>query len=98
MDKEQVNKLIDERIKKVVPKILKGSAFTDRKLTDTPTDDLQVVPRKYVNLNGVLTNRPNSSVATMGQRYFATDTNVPMTYQRNSSVWVNGIGSVVAQG
>ena len=98
MDKEQIKKLIDERIEKKVPDILKGSSFTVRKLTDTPTDDLQVVPRKYVNLNGSVVSRPTSSVAVMGQRYFATDTGIPMTYNRFSSVWVNGVGSTVAQG
>ena len=97
MNKE-LEKTIDERIKKLVPEILKGSAFTMRKLTDTPTDNLSVVNRAYVNLNGVVASRPTSSVATMGQRYFATDTNIPMTYNRNSSVWVNGSGSTVAQG
>lgn len=95
---EQDKKYIDERIKKLVPEILKGSAFNMRKVTDTPTDDLQVVPRKYVNMNGSVVSRPISSVATMGQKYFAVDTNIPMTYNRNSSVWVNGVGSTVAQG
>ena len=98
MEENKLQKIIDDRIKKLVPVILKGSAFTDRKLTDTPTDDLQVVPRKYVNLNGSVVSRPTSSVAVMGQRYFATDTGIPMTYNRFSSVWVNGVGSTVAQG
>ena len=44
---EEINKKIDDRIAKVVPGYLKTSAFTDRKLTDTPTDDLQVVNKKY---------------------------------------------------
>ena len=95
---EEMKKQIDLRIKKLVPEILKGSVFTDRKITDTPTDNLSVVNRSYVNLNGVVASRPTSSVATMGQRYFATDTNIPMTYNRNSSVWVNGVSSTVAQG
>lgn len=97
MDTE-LEKKIKELIKQEVPKILQGSAFTDRKLTDTPTDNLSVVPRKYVNLSGTLANRPSSSVATMGQGYFATDTNIKMTYNASSSVWANGVGSVVAQG
>lgn len=94
-NKEKLNKLIDERIASRVKEILKGSAFTDRKLTDTPTDALSVVNRKYVNLNGTVVNRPNSSVATNGQSYFATDTNIPMTY--SATGWVNGVGSIVAQ-
>lgn len=93
-----MKKQVDLRIKKLVPEILKGTAFTDRKLTDTPTDNLSVVPRKYVNLNGVLASRPTSSVAVMGQFYYATDTSIPMRYNAFSSVWTNGVGSVVAQG
>ena len=87
---------IDERTISVVKSYLKSSAFTDRKLTDTPTDNLSVVNRKYVNLNGTVAGRPISSVATTGQQYFATDTNIPMTY--NGTNWVNGSGSVVASG
>ena len=84
-----------EEILKVVQSYLKTSAYTDRKTTDTPTDALQVVPRKYVTNNGTVANRPVSSVAAVGQPYFATDTNIPMTYSTGG--WVNGIGSVVAQ-
>lgn len=96
----ELQKQIDTRIKKLVPQILKGSAFTDRKLTDTPTDNLQVVPRKYVNLNGTAASRPTSSVAVMGQFYYATDvgSGTPVRYNRNSSVWTNGVGSIVLQG
>ena len=90
----ELDKKIDERIKKLVPEILKGSAFTDRKLTDTPTDNLSVVPRKYVTNNGTVANRPVSSVATVGQPYFATDTFIPMTY--SAAGWRDGVGSIVA--
>lgn len=72
----------------------KTSAFTDRKLTDMPTDDLQVVPRKFVTLNGVVASRPTSSVAVLGQSYFAVDTKIPMVFDGTS--WRNGVGSVVA--
>jgi len=94
----EFNKRVDDRIRKIVPEILRGSAFTDRKLTDTPTDNLSVVNRQYVNLSGTLASRPTSSVATMAQKYFSTDTNTLITYNRNTSVWSNGVGSVVAQG
>ncbi len=99
MDDEMTNK-IKELIRKEVPTILKGTAYTDRKLGDTPTDNLSLVPRKYVNLSGVLAGRPTSSVATMGQRFFATNLNsgTPITYNAFSSVWSNGVGSIVAQG
>lgn len=95
MDKDyEVNKKIDERIKKIIPEILKGSAFTDRKVTDTPTDALAVVNRKYVQLNGSVAGRPTSSVATIGQFYLDTNTNIPMW--KVSAGWVNGVGSIVS--
>lgn len=73
---------------------LKTSAFTNRKLTDTPTDANQVVPRRFVTSNGLVANRPSSSVAVVGQPYLATDTGIPMTYTQGG--WRNGVGSVVA--
>lgn len=94
MEQEELTKIIDARIEKLVPEILKGSAFTDRKLTDMPNDSLQVVPRKFVTLNGTVANRPSSSVAVVGQPYFATNTKIPMTY--DTTGWVNGVGSIVA--
>ena len=94
MQDNSLEKQIDDRIKKVLPKYLQNEAFTARKLGDTPTDNLSLVPRKYVNMNGTVASRPNSSVATVGQHYFATDTNIPMTY--NGTNWVNGVASVVA--
>ena len=93
MDTE-LQKKIKELIRKEVPEILKGSAFTDRKLTDTPTDKNQVVPRGYVTNNGTVALRPVSSVAVIGQPYLATDTGIPMTY--TSAGWVNGVGSICA--
>lgn len=91
---DKLEKKIEETVRKLVPQILQSTAFTDRKLTDTPTDSLQVVPRRYVTNNGTLANRPKSSVATVGQPYLATDTSIPMTY--TAAGWVNGIGSIVA--
>ena|SRR3990167_47376 len=98
MEENKLQNLIDERIKKVVPEMLQSSAFVVKKITDTPTDSLSVVNRNYVNLSGSVVSRPSSSVAQMGQRYFAIDTGIPMVYNRSSSVWVNGAGSTVAQG
>lgn len=88
----------EENIKKIVLEIIreynKSQSFTDRKLTDMPRDDFAFVNRKFVTLNGTVSNRPKSSVATIGQSYFATDTNIPMTYSAGG--WRNGVGSVVA--
>lgn len=90
MDEQQIKKLIYEEVKKQ----LQGSLFTARKLTDTPTDKNQAVPRGYVTNNGLVANRPVSSLATIGQPYFATDTGIPMTYSAGG--WRNGSGSIVA--
>lgn len=94
MDEMTFNKKVDERIRKLVPEILKTSAFTDRKLTDMPNDNLAVTSRRYVTLNGTVANRPVASVATIGQHYFSTDTNIPMTW--NGTNWVDGVASIVA--
>ena len=88
------NKQVDERIRKIVPQMLAQSAFTDHKVTDTPTDAYNVVPRHFVTNNGTVANRPKSSVATVGQPYYATDTLIPMTYTAEG--WRNGVGSIVA--
>jgi len=87
MKPEDIKKLIQEEIKNQ----LKGGLFTARKLTDTPTDNLQVVNLKYTNLNG--TTRPNSSVATIGQRFF--DTSVMTLIAYDGTKWRNGVGSVI---
>ena len=91
----ELKKLIKEESAKVFKELSAGLGFTQRKLTDTPTDALSVVPKKYVNLNGTVSQRPNSSVASIGQGFFATDTNIPMTY--SSTGWRDGVGSIVAQ-
>lgn len=92
---EALKKMIDERAFKVVKEYLQTYAFSDRKLTDTPTDAFSVVNRKFVTLNGTVANRPTSVVAVVGQSYMATDTNIPMTYTTGG--WRDGTGSVVAQ-
>lgn len=93
-NENEITNQIDERIKRLVPELLKGSAFTDRKVTDTPTDNLSVVNRRYVTNNGTVASRPVSSVAVIGQPYLATDTGIPMT--KVAGGWVNGVGSIVA--
>ena len=90
--KIELEKTIDTRILKIVPDYLQSKAFTDRKLTDTPTDDLQIVNRRYVNLNGTTANRPSGAVP--GQQYFDTTIGRPVFFNPNSSVWTDGAGSV----
>lgn len=86
IDKKQVQDIIKEYLGSV--------GFTDRKLTDTPTDALSVVNRKYVTANGALTARPVSSVATVGQRYFDTTGNRPIWY--TTAGWRDATSSIVA--
>lgn len=92
MENEKLNKQIDERVRKMIPEYLKTSAFTDRKLTDIPTDALQVVNRKYVTLNGVSASRPTSSV--VGQHYL----DMTLAAGQGKPVWWNGTGFVDATG
>lgn len=86
MDKKEVQDIIKEYMQSV--------AFTDKKVTDTPTDALSVVNKRYVTLNGAVADRPKSSVASVGQSFYATDTNIPMTYSAGG--WRDGVGSIVA--
>lgn len=83
---------LQAQVVKIVQDYLKSSAFTDRKLTDTPTDALQVVNRKYVTLNGPSANRPTSSV--LGQQYFDTT----LASGRGKTITWNGTGFVDATG
>jgi hypothetical protein len=87
-DKKEVQEMITKAL---------GSAteYQTRKRGDTPTDDLQLTPRKYVNQNGSVASRPIGSVAQIGQKYFASDTNIPMWFTAQKT-WVNGVGSLVA--
>ena len=98
ISQEQLNKLIDERIKKVVPQYLKTQAFSTRKVTDTPTDRYQVTSMGYVNFYGSTLGssstigRPSGSV--IGQQYFDTEIGYPIFKNQNSR-WVSATGSVV---
>ena len=78
----------EQDVVQIIKQYLNGAGFTHRKITDTPTDTLSVVNRKYVNLNGTSANRPTSSI--VGQFYFDTTLNKPL--------WWNGTGFVDATG
>lgn len=84
MEENELNRKIDERIRTYS----KGGGFTDRKLADTPTDDLMVTPRGYVNMNGVTASRPTSSV--VGQFYFDTTLGQPCWWDGTSFVDADG--------
>lgn len=80
----------EQKVIKIVANYLQQSAFIGRKLTDTPTDNLQVVPRKYVTMNGPSSTRPTASV--IGQRYFDT------SLGNGKPIYWNGTGFVDATG
>lgn len=87
---------MNEQDKQEVIKIAKqilNKSFSKR-IGDTPTDSLQLVNRKYVNLNGTLALRPASVLAILGQQYYATDINIPLFY--DGTRWRNGTGSIIA--
>lgn len=92
---DNLKQQIKEVVLEVVKQYNKNSFFTDRKVTDTPTEAFSIVNRKFATLNGLVASRPVSSVAVLGQHYYATDTNIPMVFDGNK--WRNGIGSIVAQ-
>lgn len=83
---------LKQLITQVVQDYLKSSAFSDKKVTDTPTDALSVVNRKYVTLNG--STRPPSPVA--GQFFFDTTLGAngkPIWY--TGSNWVDATSTIV---
>jgi hypothetical protein len=86
---DNLNKQIDERVRELLPTYLASGAFADRKTTDLPTDALQVVNRKYVNLNGVTASRPTGSI--LGQQYFDTTLGYPVYW--SGSTWVKYDGT-----
>lgn len=92
VSKEQLTRLIDERLKAVIPQYV---GFVAHKTTDTPGDAYNPVNRHYVTANGSVAGRPVSSVAVVGQFYLSTDIGIPMWYTTGG--WRNGVGSIVAQ-
>lgn len=87
----------EEDVKKIALEVFKEHEriFTDRKTTDTPTDNFALVNRRFVTLSSNLGARPVSSVAVVGQRFFDTTNNVPIFY--TVAGWRNSVGSIVAQ-
>ena len=91
---DETKKQIEEIALKVIQKYNKTVAFTNQKLTDTPTDAFSLVNRRFVTLSSNIGARPVSSVAIVGQSFFDTTSNIPMTYSVGG--WRNGVGSIVA--
>ena len=95
LDREQ-KKEIENIVQEAIKSNDTSGSFRERRTVDTPTDSYSIVNRRYVTLNGDVADRPRSSVATLGQPFFATDTFIPMTYDGDN--WRNGVGSIVSQG
>lgn len=87
-----MNQQEDDIKKLVADEVRKQLGFTTRLLTDTPTDDLAVTPRKYVNMYGSVLGRPQNSV--IGQQYFNTTDGYPI-FRNQNNAWVSATGSVV---
>lgn len=87
-DQKEIQQMIDVALKKTTD-------FKARKIGDNPIDGLQLTPRQYVTMNGSILSRPIGSLATIGQFYLSTNTNMPMWFNSNKQ-WINGVGSVVA--
>ena len=91
-----IDKQQKQEIEQMIIDIVESRATSSKqkRTVDTPTDSYSVVNRRYVTLNGVVASRPRSSVASIGQPYFATDTFIPMTFSIQG--WRNGVGSIVS--
>ena len=85
MDKNELIKLIDQRIAEKSPN------FVTPRYTDTPTDALQIVPRKYVTRNSTTALRPTTSV--LGEFYF--DTTAGRTATWNGTNYQDPAGNVI---
>ena len=92
---EETKKEVVEIAKRTIERYMKSTGFIDRKVTDSPTDSLSIVNRRFVTLSSNLGARPVSSVAVVGQRFFDTTGNIPIWY--TVAGWRNSVGSVVAQ-
>lgn len=86
-----MDNLTEEDVKRIIKEYLRGAGYSQRKIADTPTGGLEIVPRKYVTLNGVSANRPIASV--VGQRYFDTSLGKPIWWRGDA--FVDGSGTVV---
>ncbi len=87
-DNKPVN---SDEVKDIIQEYLKSGGFTIRKLTDMPSDALQVTPRKYVTRYSTTALRPTSSV--LGEFYFDTDAGKPAWW--NGTNYQDAAGNVI---
>lgn len=84
--------LTKDDVIQIVKEYLGQNAFTARKVTDLPTDALQVVPRKYVTRSSTTLLRPTTSI--LGESYFDTTVNKPVFW--NGSSYKDAAGNVIS--
>jgi len=89
--KKNIEALTRDDVIGIIKAYNNSQAFTDDKLTDTPTDALQVVPRKYITRNSTTALRPTTSV--LGESYFDTTVNKPVWW--NGTNYQDAAGNVV---
>ena len=74
-----------------VKKYLAAEGFQHKIIGDTPTDNNQLVPRKFVTANGATTARPVSPV--IGQFYYDTTIGKPIWW--NGTLWKDAQNNTV---
>ena len=82
---------LNEKILAVVKQYMQSSAFVDRKVTDSPTDALQVIPRKYATRSFTTALRPTTSI--LGESYFDTTVRKPAWW--NGTNYQDAAGNVI---
>ena len=82
-----------KEVKVIISGWFKNEGFKERKITDTPTENLQVVNRQYVNMYSSVASLPKSSI--IGQQVFVTELGYP-AYKHQNGRWVNGVGSIIS--
>lgn len=82
---EELTKKAKEEVLKIIKEYNKSAAFTDRKTTDTPTDALSVVNKKFIDdlVLGDLSDTTITSVAD----------NELLAYDSSSGDWINQTAS-----
>lgn len=84
MEENKLQQLIEVEVKKQMD-------FTSKKVTDTPGDALEVVPRKYVTRYATTALRPRTSV--LGEFYYDTTVGKPAWW--NGTNYQDAAGNVV---
>lgn len=84
------NTASNNSIIETVKAYLSSAGFQHKIIGDTPIDNNQLVPRKYVNLNGTTAQRPSTPVT--GQFYFDTTIGRPIFF--NGTNFIDAAGSI----